>query len=116
MIFYKLIKEFHPQMSLQSIGDLLGKNHATILHALNEFPNVCKFDKRFYDDYMNILAELKKYRVDITEIPNFEIHPLIKYEIKSIRKVLVKRGQNAKRRHDLRQTAISKLFHSTYTQ
>ena len=29
-------------------------------------------------------------------MPNFEIHPLIKYEIKSIREVLVKRGQNAR--------------------
>ena len=115
MIYYKLVRNFHPDMSYQQIANTMNKNHATVLHALKEFPNVCKFDKEFSKDYNNLKEQLRIITVDITQIPNFETHPLVKYEIKSIRKVLIKRGQNAKRRYDLRQNAISQRFHSTHS-
>lgn len=116
MIYYKLVRNFHPDMSYQQIANTMNKNHATVLHALKEFPNVCKFDRQFSKDYNNLKEQLRIISVDITQIPNFETHPLVKYEIKSIRKVLIQRGQNAKRRYDLRKNAISQRFHSTYSQ
>lgn len=116
MIYYKLVRNFNPNMSLQQIANTMNLTHATVLHALKEFPSVCKFDKQFTKDYNNLKEQLRIISVDITQIPNFETHPLVKYEIKSIRKVLIQRGQNAKRRYDLRKNAISQRFYSTHSQ
>lgn len=107
MIYYKLVRNFHPDMSYQQIANTMNKNHATVLHAIKEFPNVCRFDKEFSKDYNNLKEQLRYISVNISQIPNFETHPLVKYEIKSIRKVLIQRGQNAKRRYELHKTAIS---------
>jgi len=115
MIYYKLVRNFHPDMSYQQIANTMNKNHATVLHALKEFPNVCRFDKQFTKDYNNLKEQLRYIPVNISQIPNFETHPLVKYEIKSIRKVLIQRGQNAKRRYDLRQNAVSQRFYSSYS-
>ena len=115
MIYYKLVRNFHPDMSYQQIANTMNKNHATVLHALKEFPNVCRFDKQFTKDYNILKEQLRVITVDITQLPKFELHPLVKYEIKSIRKVLIKRGQNAKKRYDLRKNAISQRFHSTHS-
>jgi hypothetical protein len=107
MIYYKLVRNFHPDMSYQKIANTMNKNHGTVLHAIKEFPNVCKFDKQFSKDYNNLKKQLRIISVDITQLPKFENHPLVKYEIKSIRKVFIQRGQNAKRRYELHKTAIS---------
>ena len=47
MIMYKVLKSFHKH-TVTSIGKMFGKNHATILHSINQFDNMI-----IQDDWLN---------------------------------------------------------------
>lgn len=46
-IFYKTAYSMYPSKTLQEIGNVLGQNHATVLHGIREVSNIIKFDKRY---------------------------------------------------------------------
>jgi len=55
-ICYKILKE-HCDMSYTFIGRQFNKNHATILHAIDEFPWMLKADREMERTYRKILKK-----------------------------------------------------------
>jgi len=119
MIYYKVLKDFNPKRTISSIGRSFRvnkKNHATVIHAFNEFDSVCKSYPSFVEDYkkISILCE-NLTGTTITQYPTFKLHPVLKYETKSIREVFVKRGQAARERYEIHRSPISSRFCSSHS-
>jgi hypothetical protein len=49
-LYYKLAKE-HTQYSLRLIGEIVGRNHATVIYGLKQFENECAWDKDLQAKY-----------------------------------------------------------------
>ena len=60
-IYYKIIKQIDKKKSLQSIGDTVGKNHATVLHSLKN-----------YDMFEQFNPTLKLFRKEILQRLNYK--------------------------------------------
>jgi len=43
-LYFYLIKHFKPKMTLQEIADSVNKNHATVIHSLNNYTMYEKFN------------------------------------------------------------------------
>jgi hypothetical protein len=52
-IYYYLCREF-TSVSVVKIGQSIGKNHATVLHALKELPYIKKFDSNFKKNFYEL--------------------------------------------------------------
>ena len=44
-LYFYLIKHFKPKMTLQEIADSVNKNHATVIHSLNNYTMYEKFNR-----------------------------------------------------------------------
>ena len=49
-LYYTLAKE-HTEYSLREIGEIVGRNHATVIYGLKQFENECKWDKDLQAKY-----------------------------------------------------------------
>ena len=54
-ICYKIMRD-ECYFTLKYIADQFGKNHATIMHSLKEFPFMMKYDKRLQRAYLKIMG------------------------------------------------------------
>ena len=59
-VYYKILKQIDKKKSLQSIGASVGKNHATVLHSLNN-----------YDMFEQFNPTLKLFRKQILQRLNY---------------------------------------------
>ena len=50
-IYYKLLRK-NTRSSLQYIANTLGKNHATVLHGINQLEDWIEYDKQLKTDYI----------------------------------------------------------------
>ena len=86
-LYYKLAKD-HTEYSLRLIGEVVGRNHATVIYGINMFENECKWDKDLQDKYDRLtiicLQELKcKNLKAVTEQIQFVHNELSRlYELK----------------------------------
>lgn len=79
-ICYKILKE-HCDMSYTFIGRQFNKNHATILHALDEFPWMLKADREMEKNYRKILNKWLIKSEDCTDTnPSLLKKDLLKLE------------------------------------
>ena len=79
-ICYKILRD-ECGLTLSFIGKNFNKNHATILHALREFPYMLKFNKKLEKDFINIL-DLWTQEAD----EYVELNPLqLKKELQNLR-------------------------------
>lgn len=64
--------------SLSSIGRSIGKNHATVLHSINNvFPHIKRYYKHQYIQYKNILKHISIYE-------NFDASEDLEYRLEEI--------------------------------
>lgn len=61
-LYYTLIKHFEPKLTLTDIAESVNKNHATVIHSLNNY--------KYYEMYNNDLKQLKKQIVKQMEEEN----------------------------------------------
>jgi len=59
MIMYKVLKSFHKHTAT-SIGRMFGKNHATILHSINQFDNMVSYDDWLNNRFHCVMSEYTK--------------------------------------------------------
>jgi hypothetical protein len=59
MIMYKVLKSFHKH-TVTSIGRMFGKNHATILHSINQFDNIVVYDDWLSGRFHCVMSEYTK--------------------------------------------------------
>lgn len=57
-LYFYVIKQLYPKRSLNSIGNTLNKNHATVIHALKNY--------KIYEEYNSKLSDLKNTILHIT--------------------------------------------------
>jgi hypothetical protein len=57
-LYFYVIKQLYPKRSLNSIGNTLNKNHATVIHALRNYT--------IYEEYNSKLSDLKNTILHIT--------------------------------------------------
>lgn len=55
-IAYNILRE-NLKLSYQQIGTFFNKNHATVIHSLNELPYMVKFNKQLENIYLDILLD-----------------------------------------------------------
>jgi hypothetical protein len=60
-MYYKILKQIDKKKTLQSIADSVGKNHATVLHSLNN-----------YDTFEQFNPTLKLFRKEILSRLNYK--------------------------------------------
>ena len=59
MIYYWLCFYF-TNMNLSNIAKTLKKNHATVIHAIRNFPNFMETDKKFKEKFLAIYETIKE--------------------------------------------------------
>ena len=59
MIMYKILKSFHKHTTT-AIGKMFGKNHATILHSINQFDNMVIYDDWLSNRFHCVMSEYTK--------------------------------------------------------
>lgn len=86
-LFMKLAKELNPRVSYSKIGQVLKKNHATVMHGIKTMDDIIKFkqDKELINTYNEMYNELNnqliisKTRFDRTKMIVQNQEPLRKY-------------------------------------
>lgn len=70
-IYYKILKQTDKKKSLQSIGDTVGKDHATVLHSLKNYDMFEQFNPTLKQFRKEILSKLNldtfKSSIDINK-------------------------------------------------
>jgi chromosomal replication initiation ATPase DnaA len=62
-IYFKLAKKYCRYASLSKIGNLVKRDHATVINGLKKFDNEAKYDPYMYDVYDNIAQHLDIYYI-----------------------------------------------------
>jgi hypothetical protein len=76
-LYFYLIKHFKPKMTLQEIAESVNKNHATVIHSLNNYEMYEKFN-RDLRSLRNIIVN----QMDEENVLNTEDNELLKLELK----------------------------------
>lgn len=87
-LYFYLLKRLYPKRTLQSIGDTLNKNHATIIHSLKNYKMYEEYNSKLFDTKNLILhlfgeqpeeqSELMKFKKKVFDLEN---KPKPRYEI-----------------------------------
>ncbi len=64
-IYYKYMKE-NTNRSLKAIA-LNGQDHSTVIHALNEFDNLIRFDKEYQQQYKEVIEIMQLTNKEATK-------------------------------------------------
>jgi DNA-directed RNA polymerase subunit L len=76
-LYFHSIKHFKPKMTLQQMADSVNKNHATVIHSLNNYEMYEKFN-RDLRSLRNIIVN----QMDEENVLNTEDNELLKLELK----------------------------------
>jgi len=68
-VFYKMCYNLCYKPTLQSIGDSVNRNHATVIHSIKTFENNLKFDPIMRDMYEKMNVIHKQYEGEDLTIP-----------------------------------------------
>jgi DNA-directed RNA polymerase subunit L len=66
-LYFYLVKHFKPKMTLQEIADSVNKNHATVIHSLNNYEMYEKFNRDLRSLRNIIVNEIDEQNVLNTE-------------------------------------------------
>jgi hypothetical protein len=67
-LYCNVLKQLKPNITLQSIGDTLELNHATIIHALNKYNEYEKYNKDLKRLKASVLSHFIKSNENIEEL------------------------------------------------
>lgn len=74
---YKIMRD-EMFFSLKFIGDQFGKNHATVMHGLKEFPYMLKFDSVMAEQYGEVLSIWLENSEEYVEFDPIKLKNIIK--------------------------------------
>ena len=105
-IYCKLCREYTKE-SFVSIGRQIGKDHATILYHSRTADDLVKNEVEFEQKYLTLKKKLDDNLNWITSTtipvkPNYVIHPARFRNGKSLREILIKRGQATALSYEIR--------------
>lgn len=98
-VYYKILKDVH-HLSLTRIARSLGYNHATVIHALNNFENWCTYNNNIVMCYNNVREVIMngtendsvyddvmamRRRIEILEQSNQDLRIIINKNLKGYR-------------------------------
>jgi DNA-directed RNA polymerase subunit L len=76
-LYFYLVKHFKPKMTLQEIAESVNKNHATVIHSLNNYEMYEKFNRD-----LRSLRNIITNEIDEENILNTEDNEELRLEIK----------------------------------
>jgi len=76
-LYFYLIKHFKPKMTLQEIAESVNKNHATVIHSLNNYEMYEKFNRD-----LRSLRNIITNEIDEQNILNTEDNEELRLELK----------------------------------
>ena len=76
-LYFYLVKHFKPKMTLQEIADSVNKNHATVIHSLNNYEMYEKFNRD-----LRSLRNIITNEIDEENILNTEDNEELRLELK----------------------------------
>jgi hypothetical protein len=76
-LYFYLIKHFKPKMTLQEIAESVNKNHATVIHSLNNYEMYEKFNRD-----LRSLRNIITNEIDEENILNTEDNKELRLELK----------------------------------
>lgn len=105
-IYCKLCRDYTSE-SLAGIGRQIGKDHATVLHHFKTANDLVLNDRMFEQKYLTLKKKLDENLNWITTTtipvkPNYVIHPARFRNGKSLREILIKRGQATALSYEIR--------------
>jgi hypothetical protein len=66
-LYYTLIKEIAPKTTLKQIGKSVNKNHATVIHGLNQWDMLVRYNPTL-NKYKERIIKLFDKEIDLTDI------------------------------------------------
>ncbi len=95
-VYFKLSRELCPLESLESIGSSVNKDHASVLHGINNvFPSLEAYEESFYDIYtqakLNLLYKYgggDNYASEVNPIAFLGVHKQYSNELSKYRDAL----------------------------
>ena len=66
-LYYTLIKEITPKTTLKQIGNSVNKNHATVIHGLNQWDMLVRYNPTL-NKYRERILKLFDKEIDLTDI------------------------------------------------
>ena len=99
--------------SLKKIGDTIDKNHATVIHHSKTATFLIETDPDFSKEFLTLKRQIDDKLRWVTDVtipvkPNYLIHPArFRKDGKSLREVLIKRGQTSKISYGVHKSSIS---------
>lgn len=71
--FAYLAYDINKNLGYESLGDYMGLNHATVLHACKQIRGYIEFDKSFRIEIAELYEECLKHSVDENKIKEFDV-------------------------------------------
>ena len=81
-LYFKLLKQYNPQLTLEQMGETVNKNHATVIHSLKKY--------NMYEKYNSDLKGLRITvcnNIDEENIMYVNDNDTLKLEIKKLRNI-----------------------------
>ncbi len=66
-LYYTLIKELTPKATLKQIGSSVNKNHATVIHGLNQWDMLVRYNPTL-NKYKERILKMFDKQIDLTDI------------------------------------------------
>jgi chlorite dismutase len=79
-LYFKLLKQYNPFLTLEYIGDTVNKNHATVIHSLRKY--------NMYENYNNDLRNLRIIicrKIDEENLMNTNDNETLKIQLKKVK-------------------------------
>ena len=67
LLYFNVLKELRPNISLSSIGESVNLNHATVIHSLNKYEMYERFNSNFKALKRKIILELIENKLFTSE-------------------------------------------------
>jgi hypothetical protein len=79
-LYFKLLKEYNPFLTLEQIGNTVEKNHATVIHSLKKYN---MYEK--YNSDLKVLKSIIRNNIDDENIMYVNDNNTLKLEIKKLK-------------------------------
>jgi len=66
-LYYTLVKEIAPKTTLKQLGNSVNKNHATVIHSLNSWNMIAKYNPTL-NKYKERILKMFDKEIDLTDI------------------------------------------------
>ena len=79
-LYFKLLKEFNPALTLEQIGETVNKDHSTVIHSLKRYD---MYEK--WNNYLKQLSYIITHKINDENIVDLNDNASLKFELRKAR-------------------------------